>query len=267
MSHLSRRIPFLLYGLVLLLLAWTGEGLFALIDGEGTLKKKSGVFQRVPATSGLAPQTESLDDYVAIKPDRFCGLENEKPATPRESSFKIRKTGFQAVYILRGTLVHSNPALSRAFIEVPGVSAQQAFHAGEEVHGAKILTIEKDRVALQKSDEIIRLAMNIDQVAPGRFKESVPQRETDRNARYASSDNRRRNDRTHEREKVDKRSRSNDDADAQLQRLPKVYREMLQGASPQEREALLNMDIKERMKALRDMYQAYKQARKKKSYK
>jgi hypothetical protein len=74
-----------------------------------------------------------------------------------------------AVYVVRGIVVHSDPALSRAFIEVPGISEQRVYARGEEVHGSEILSISKDAVVLRRGEEDITLAVRYeDEYADGR---------------------------------------------------------------------------------------------------
>ncbi len=288
MSLLIRNVSFLLYGIVLLLLAWLGEGVFALVTNDVKPEKQSGVFQKVPVASSLPARASTLDDYVAIKPDRFCGMASEPTVAPRTNT-SIRPTGMQAVYILRGTLIHSNPALSRAFIDVPGVSAQQAYHTGEEVQGAKILSIKNSSVALKKGEDVIELAMNIDTVAPGRFRQT-PGRDYSNSSRRTSSTNEHegrrynrwsstggnerkerpadraaRNGRTTEWERERSEKRSNRDSNTyerELQRMPKMFRKLLEEVSEEKRRALMRMNPTERQQEYRRLYMEYKRKQK-----
>jgi len=163
MSGLPDKIAFLLYVLSLVLAGLTADKVVSFAAGTGTpaFPRSKEVFKKIPLAAG-APETGAAGDrYIAIKPDRFCGRnEYAAPIVKQEG------TGIRAVYVLRGTLIHSNAKLSRAFIEIPGVSGQQAYCIGDSVHGAVVVDIKPGLVTLKRGEETVNLTVSYQDHAP-----------------------------------------------------------------------------------------------------
>jgi len=226
MSGLSNNLPVVIYLIAALLVALTASTLFDFVFAASPAMKNRKVFAAVNGASHHLDGQVSLDDYITVLPDRFCGY------TSGRTPFKRRKgAGLEAVYVLRGTAIHSDPALSRAFIEVPGVSAQQAYRPGDDVHGARLVRIENDHVEMKKGQQAIRIDVSFDVDAPVGFGQQNP------------------GDRSLE---------------EMLKKLPPAARKLMNRATPQQRQHVMNLPPAERMRALRTYLRKQQQAEKKK---
>jgi hypothetical protein len=174
--------------------------------------------------------TIAIDDYVVIRPESFCGLSNNvRVYTPETRHGRpTPATDVSTVYVLRGTILHSNPALSRAFIEVPGVSEQTVYQCGDNVHGAMLVSIGADRVALRRGAETMELTVSFDEEVRQGFRHPTASREEGRTL-----------------------ATEGEDLQEAVKQLHPVYRDAMMRATPEEQQRLLRMSPSERMRALR----------------
>ncbi len=126
-----------------------------LLVGEGPVTRKRKLFRTIRFKKEAARPVVKEDDYLTIQANRFCGASS--PGIPAGGR---RKTGYQAVYLLRGTAIHSDPSRSVAFIEVPGVEGQRTYRVGDDVHGAILSEIHTDSVILKRGGETIELDLS-----------------------------------------------------------------------------------------------------------
>ena len=134
-----------------------------LVAGEGPVARKRKLFVPIRFKKEASRPVVKEDDYLTIQANRFCGASS--PWTPRRGK---ARTGYQAVYLLRGTAIHSDPSRSLAFIEVPGVDGQKAYHVGDDVHGAVLSEIRPDSVILKRGEETIELDLSYEDLTTGR---------------------------------------------------------------------------------------------------
>ena len=135
--------------------------LAGLLAGEDPLPRKAGLFRKIRFKVENGRPSVKEDDFLTIQADRFCGASS--PWNPRPGKVRV---GYQAVYLLRGTAIHSDPSRSRAFIEVPGVEEQRAYKVGEDVHGAVLEEIHPDSVILKRGTETIQLDLSYEDFLP-----------------------------------------------------------------------------------------------------
>ena len=168
MSGSMNRLSLVLYGIAAVLAVLTANGLLDLVFAGPPDGKSRGVFRKTGGSSSRLNGRVSLDDYITILPDRFCGQ------TRWRAPVKRGKGGLESVYVLRGIAIHSNPVLSRAFIEVPGVEGQQAYRTGDDVHGARLVRIENEHVELRKGTRTLTLKVSFEDERPVGFKAAAP---------------------------------------------------------------------------------------------
>jgi len=169
---MTNRVQLLLYLLPVLAAGLVIGGLARLVMASQLVPRNPEVLRKVKGIASHEDVEVDVDDYVAIRPSCFfrpraaptlpVRREGEPPRAPA-------RTGMSAVYVVRGIVVHSDPTLSRVFIEVPGVSEQKVYACGEEVHGSKVVSISKDAVVLRRGEEDTTLALRYeDEYADGR---------------------------------------------------------------------------------------------------
>ncbi len=202
-----------------------------------------------PNASPAAAQAK-IEDYVAIKPDRFMSFPPPQPAQPSAEQPREQPppSGVSAAYVLRGVMYHSTPALSRAFIEIPGVEEERAYKIGDTVHGAAISAIGERSVAIVRNEQTYTLTVRFDDLgsAPQPAPQSQPQNAGNREERRDRPQGRVEN-REERRDRpqgaVQGAAQGRPDA---LENLPQRVRERLQSLDPQERERFLRMSQEER---------------------
>ncbi len=196
-----------------------------------------------PNASPTAAQAK-LEDYVAIKPDRFMSFPPPQPAQPtaEQPQEQSPPSGVSAVYVLRGVMYHSTPALSRAFIEIPGVEEERAYRIGDTVHGASVGAIGERSVDIVRNDQTYTLTVRFDDLGSAAQPEPQPQdagnREERRDRAQGRSENR-----------EERQGRAQGDAQGRpdsWESLPQRLRERLQSLDAQERERFLRMSQAER---------------------
>jgi hypothetical protein len=231
MSGLTSKISLLLYAIAVALAALVADGAIRLASATRAVPRNRELFAKIYGPARTDAGTVTAEDYAAIQPDLFCAREARPPA-PVEPRRYIPTSGRRSAFVLRGTLIHTNPALSRAFIEIPGMSEQQAYRLGDTVGGAEIIAIEDDTAELRRGDEIITIQVSFGEQSPQSF--LTP-------AGAASSS-----------------AAPMDPAALQeaMRRLPRSIQEVLQRVEPQERNRILQLEPSERMRALRDLMRA-----------
>lgn len=106
-----------------------------------------------------------LEDFnVAAWPEMFCG----KPPVKRVKGGPVitkPAEGPKATFVLKGTMIHSDPSLSSAFIEIKGTLGQKAYFPGDLVGEARLLKIERDFVEIEFHENIVRIDVSEEVVA------------------------------------------------------------------------------------------------------
>lgn len=155
MHAITNKIGLLLLLVSMALAGLSGWKVLGYVEGKNFPERKKDLFKNpLPSTKHHATGKVSLDDYVTVRPDRFCGYTpSGKPIQKTEGS------GKEAVYVLKGVTIHSNPALSSAFIEIPGVEKQAAYYPGDDVHGASLVRIAPEFVELEVDGELRKIEM------------------------------------------------------------------------------------------------------------
>ena len=130
----------------------------SIINPQPGFETKNDLIKRfsIPLKKKTAPIKR--DKYISILANRFLG-----GAVPFTGKKPRRKTGFQAVYVLKGTIIHSDPNKSFAFIEVPGIEGEKAYSLGDDVHGAKLIKIRNNSVDLLRGKQLIRLEVSFEE--------------------------------------------------------------------------------------------------------
>jgi hypothetical protein len=212
-----------------------------------------------PSSSVVAAQAKS-EDYAGIKSDRFMN----PPPPPSESS-RVEKQpleqsgqgGPNAAYVLKGTLCHSNPVYSRAFIEITGVEEERAYKIGDVANGATIVAIGERTADCTRGATAFTLVVHFDDAAaPGQAqgatqekgensetKAGNPQAAEKREAREAKREAR-------EEKSNQAQAENKGKADTWESLSPRVQ-ERLQSLGPEERERFLRMTQPERMEFFR----------------
>ncbi len=172
MSSSTGRKNYLFYGLAALpgLLAFLS--LVDLMAGKGPVAGKRELFKAIRFKRETSRPAARADDYLTIQANRFCGASS--PWTPPGGK---PKSGYRAVYLLRGTAIHSDPSRSLAFIEVPGVDGQKAYRVGDDVHGALLREIHPDSVVLSRGGESIEVDLCYRDLLPRKGRTGLPGRE------------------------------------------------------------------------------------------
>ncbi len=214
MSGSTNRLLLVFYGIAVVLAVLTANSLLDLVFAAPQDGKSRGVFRKPTGSSSRLNGRVSLDDYITILPDRFCGQ------TRWRAPVKRGKGGLESVYVLRGIAVHSNPILSRAFIEVPGVEGQQAYRTGDAVHGAMLIRIDREQVELKKGTQTLTLKVSFEDEKPAGFNAAAPGTRTQ-------------------------------SFEAEIAKLPAAARRALNRATPQQRKQFMALPPAERTKALR----------------
>lgn len=277
MSSLTNKIALVVYGGAIFCAALATSSAVRLAQGGSGIEKNTEVFRRI---SGSAPQiaTEiTLERYAPIRPDLFCG---PPPPPPPQTAFEPAAaapetpvvTSVQMAYVLKGTLNHSNPALSRAFIEIPGVEDERAYRIGEMVHGAQIVSISDKAAELRRGDESLYLRVSFEDTgngSPPTGQEPPPRIERVSRAEYAgrrgggggggrgySGGSRNSGAQENERQRLaraERRSAREPDPEEILQRLPQTLRNLLDQVDAERRQEILRMEPSERMAVFRSM--------------
>lgn len=219
------------------------------LPGEAASRSNELLKDIRPNASPAAVQP-ALEDYVAVKPDRFMSFPPPQPAQPsaEQPQEQPPPSGVAAAYVLRGVMYHSTPALSRAFIEIPGVEEEHAYKIGDTVHGATISAIGERSIDILRSDRIYTLVVRFDDLGSAAPPEPQPQsagvenREERRDRAQGETQGRREN-------REERQNRAQGDAQGRWdswESVPQRIRERLQSLSPEERERFLRMSQSER---------------------
>jgi type II secretory pathway component PulC len=201
-----------LYLVVLALVMLTALSAMNMVDENRYGPRGKNIGSLLKQTKMAKKGRVSLDDYKAIRPDRFCGR-------PTVSGPVRRKGGAakETVFVLRGTAIHTDPARSYAFIEVPGADGQHACRVGEEVHGARLMLIERDFVEIEYLGKTVTV--------------EVTEEEEPRGSRDAEAD----------------------DAEKWARKLPpEVKRRIMESMSPGERRKWKRMSPNEKRKLIKE---------------
>ena len=156
-----------LYGLALLLGALAFLALLDLLFPPRPEGMDRSLLAPIPRVKGAGPGKESLQDYAAIQPGCFLGTVPDLP--PRGRRARPGPVPARKLFVLRGTMIHSDPARSCAFIDLPGKEGQQAFFPGDSVQGAKLIEVAADHVLLRKGEQTIKLEVSLEEEAPKGF--------------------------------------------------------------------------------------------------
>jgi hypothetical protein len=210
--------------------------------------------------ASLAAEPAKLEDYAAITSERFMSFVPTPPASP--GAGQPRPGGAGAAYVLRGVVFHSNPALSRAFIEIPGVEEERAYKIGDTVHGMSIDAIGERSVRIARNDQVYTLELRFDDSGSAPPPAPRPPDEGDRRERRerppAGPETRGERREWPQNAAPGAAPRPAQDA-AQgrpeaLQNLPPRLRERFQALEPQERERLMRMSPEERAEFFRGRF-------------
>jgi hypothetical protein len=137
-----------LYGAAIIFGGLAILGLFDFAFGGQYPPRKSAPFAD-PSPKGTAKGGKlGLADFAAIRADKFCGAgaEGLNSALGGDAGFRVR-----------GIIVHSDPARSLVFIEVPGEAEQSAYKAGDTVRGAKLLGIAENFAEFEIGGKPVRI--------------------------------------------------------------------------------------------------------------
>ncbi len=153
MRNIANRISIVFYVVAILFTGLTAWGFMDFVFPAPPPKRVAGLFANpLPKIKQKTGRKVDLSEYDTIRADRFSGF-----TAQGEPIKKMPGKGKEAVFRLRGTAIHSNPALSSAFLEVPGVDGQKAYYPGEKVHSAELIRIDQDYVELKVGDKTVKL--------------------------------------------------------------------------------------------------------------
>ena len=279
MSSLISKIALVVYAGAIFCAALATSSAVRLAQGGAGIEKNAEAFRRVSGAAPRLAEEVTLEEYAPIRPDLFVGPPPPQPSAPPpapgEAPVATVVTDVQMTYVLKGTLIHSNPALSRAFIEIPGVEEERAYRIGYMVHGARVVSISDKAAELRRGEESLYLTVNFlnkeggepssGQAPPARIEriaraEDSPRRADGSRRGYASR--RGQNDERSWPARAERRSSRETDPDEILRRLPQTLRTLLEELEPQRRDEILRMEPSERMALFRTMLRDQRDRRK-----
>ncbi len=232
MRRMTNRIALLIYVAALGFAVLGANSILSLAMPRSPVVKRSSLLKtKIRGTPDAETGKVDIDDYVGIRPESFCGLTNNVRVYTQQTRQERQytpATNSSTVYVLRGTILHSNPSLSRAFIEVPGASEQTVYQCGDSIHGAMLVSIGADSVELRRGEETMELTVSFEEEVRQGFQSPPPSR--DDRGNLATQHN---------------------DLEEAVKGMHPAYREALRRATPEEQQRLMQMPPPERMKALR----------------
>ncbi len=266
MNALTSRIAVACYAAAVILFGLAADTVWgALFPGPNTARSME-LLKDVPTSTSVIAAKAKIEDYAAIKSDRFMNPPPppppEQPRVEQPAQSHPPQGGPNAAYVLKGTLCHSNPALSRAFIEVTGVEDERAYRIGDVINGAKIVAIGERTAVCSRGEGSFTLAVRFDDVAgPGQGPAADEGKGENRQARENRQGNPQAAEKREAREeKREAREEKREEKAAQPQaetktdaweNLPARLRERLQSLNPEERARYLRMAPAERAEFFR----------------
>lgn len=265
----SDRVPTAMWGLAGLLGLMVTMGLFDVAFAGKGVRRNREVFRRIQSVVAAEDGTVALSAYDGVRPECFLpppppAPEAGEPTTRWVPPATTEEAPRLPVYVLRGTLAHSDASRSVAFIEVPGLERQKAYRVGEVVHGAEVVAIRSDEVDMRRGESIIRLSIDFKDPA-GYAHRSAPTSGGERPERASRGEQEREG--ASRRSEAMRRARTerSSSPDEFLRRLPRVMREALETMPEGERRRLLELPPTERSRALRELYREYRLQQKRQS--
>ncbi|MBN1421385.1 MAG: hypothetical protein JXP34_21610 [Planctomycetes bacterium] len=154
------------YAVALLFAVLAVDRVAGLVLGRPAEPRRLDLLKEIRTVTESGARESTIEDYETVRADRFL---RPVPPPPPSSSFSSSPSAPsptssgeapRPIYILRGTLIHSNPALSWAFIEIPGVREQQGYRLGDTIDNAQIVSIEDEEIRLRRGDEEITVTVS-----------------------------------------------------------------------------------------------------------
>jgi len=183
MKRPVNKLSLAIYAVASLFAILAADRVAGLVLGRSEEPRRIDLLNEIRTVTESGTKERTIEDYETVRADRFL---RPVPPPPPSSSFSTSPSAPGApaprgeeprpLYILRGTLIHSNPALSWAFIEMPGVREQRGYRVGETIDNAEIVAIDDEEIRLRRGDEEITVTVSFsdDGRSPQRV-EAVPQ--------------------------------------------------------------------------------------------
>jgi len=183
MKRPVNKLSLAIYAVASLFAILAADRVAGLVLGRSEEPRRIDLLNEIRTVTEAGTKERTLEDYETVRPDRFL---RPVPPPPPSSSFSTSPSAPESpaprgeeprpVYILRGTLIHSNPALSWAFIEMPGVREQRGYRIGETIDNAEIVAIDDEEIRLRRGDEEITVMVSFSEDGRSAQRvEAVPQ--------------------------------------------------------------------------------------------
>ncbi len=111
----------------------------------------------VPAPNNSGPRARASGGYDAIA---TRNLFDPSRTEPTRSTRAAQDAAPQAKPLLYGVVLSDDPGLGLAYLEDPGTRRITGYRVGDDLAGGRVERIEKDRVLIRRSDELLEVLLS-----------------------------------------------------------------------------------------------------------